>query len=71
MNPYKNIYFKRMTKELALFIKETRKTSTWRYLASVVAEKYPYLKISPGNQMEGQELCTAAWLFLKDKEDWR
>jgi len=71
MNRYKNIYLKRMTKELALFIKETRKASTWRHLATVIAEKYPYLKICSGNQLEGMELCTAAWLFLKDKKDWR
>jgi hypothetical protein len=69
MKHYKNIYADRMDREIASFIKETRKNSSWRALATIVSERYPNLEILSGNQLEGMELCQAAREFLKEK-DW-
>jgi len=55
MKKYKNIYSGVMSKELALFIKETRKGASWRATAIIVSKKYPELDIIPGHQLEGIE----------------
>lgn len=41
---------------------------SWRKIADKAAEAWPDLGISPGNQIDGQELCSAAAEVLKEDE---
>lgn len=75
LNKYKIPYLPQMNDELANYIKDLRyrkRSCSWRRVATEVAEKYPHLKIIPGNQMEGKELCFAAMTYLKEdyKDGW-
>lgn len=75
MNKYNIPYLSKMNDELANYIKDLRirkKNCSWRRLASEVADKYPYLNICPGNQLEGIDLCRAAMFYLKEdyKDGW-
>jgi len=71
MNKYKVPYLTDMTDELANFIKNARyqkENSSLRSVARKVSEKYPHLKVCPSNQIDGQLLCIAAMIYLKEEK---
>ena len=43
-----------------------KKDYSWRAVARVMSEKYPWLNISSGNQIDGLHLCNDAMRLLKE-----
>jgi hypothetical protein len=71
-------WLKVLTKEQAELIKKLRVTGydfgdgklctgTWRWVAARFAEFYPDLRVCPGNQIEGIDLCNAAMQILGEE----
>jgi hypothetical protein len=62
-----------MNEELANFIKHLRvsgpRSHTWRAVAREVAAKFPHLDVQSGDQMDGQDLCRYAMVYLKESEE--
>lgn len=64
-------YFFVLSHEQALMVKHFRMSEgcTWRRVADKMAERYPGLDITPGDQIEGRELCLVASDYFDENWD--